>query len=98
VKAVFSTSAGWKVTTAETREITLGQESNNFEDVATEADGLEVEENYDDADGVMGDADGDADEVMSVAKSNHVHSPMKSRWLLPLIKHEVAKTLNLLKR
>jgi hypothetical protein len=61
VKAVFSTSAGWKVTTAETREITLSQESTNFEDVATEPDGLEVvKENDDDADRVMGDADGEA--------------------------------------
>jgi len=55
VKAVFSTSAGWKVTTAETREITLPQESDSYEDVATEPDGLDVEENDDDVDGVIGD-------------------------------------------
>ncbi len=48
----------------------MPQESDNFEDVATEADGLEVEENDDDADGVMSDADGYANEVMSVAYSN----------------------------
>ena len=54
VKAVFSTSAGWKVTTAETREITLPQESDSYEDVATEPDGLDVEENDDDVDGVIG--------------------------------------------
>ena len=81
VKAVFSISAGWKITTAETRDIALSQaDSDNFEDVATEPDhGLEgVDENDDDhADGVIGDADsdGDADEViMSVAKGNRNRS------------------------
>ena len=97
VKAVFSISAGWKITTAETREIALSQDSDNFEDVATEADGLEVvEENDDDADGVMGDADGDANGViMSVAKGNRNRSPMKSRWIFPLIKEVIAKAPNL---
>jgi len=78
---VFSTSAGWKVTTAETREITLPQESDSYEDVATEPDGLDVEENDDDddVDGVIGDADGSANEVMSVTQSTRVRSPKKSR-------------------
>jgi hypothetical protein len=98
VKAVFSTSVEWKVTTAETRENTLPQESDNFEDVAIEADGLEVEENDDDVDGVIGDADGCANEVMSVTPSNRVHSPMKSRWLFPLIKQVIAKMPNLSNR
>mgnify|MGYP006153922695 CR=1 FL=1 len=102
VKAVFSTSTGWKVTTAETREITLPQESDSYEDVATEPDhGLEgVDENDDDhADGVMGDADGDADGViMSVAKGNRNRSPMKSRWIFPLIKEVIAKAPNLSNR
>ena len=98
VRAVFSPSTGWKITKAETREITLSQESKEFENVATEADGLEVEENDDDADGVMGDADGDADVVMRVAKSNCVRSPMKLHWLFPLIKEVIAKTPNLSNR
>ena len=55
--------------TAETREI----------------DGLEVEENDDAVDGVIGDADGCANEVMSITQSNRVHSPIKSCWLFPLI-------------
>ncbi len=98
VRAVFSTSAGWKVTISDTREITLPKESNNFKDVTTEADGLEVEESDYDAYGVMHDADGDAGGVLSIAKSNRVCSPMKSGWLFPLIKEVIAKTPNLSNR
>ena len=101
MKAVFSISAGWKITTAETRDIALSQDSENFEDVATEPDGLEVvDENDDDhADGVMGDADGDADGViMSVAKGNRNRSPIKSRWIFPLIKEVISKAPNLSNR
>ena len=102
VKAVFSISAGWTITTAETREITLPQESDSYEDVATEPDGLDVEENDDDVDGVIGDADGSDNEVMSVTQSTRGRrtpmkscTPMKSRWLFPLIKEVIAKTPNL---
>ena len=107
VKAVFSISAGWKITTAETRDIALSQaDSDNLEDVATEPDhGLEgVDENDDDhADGVVmgdADADGDADEVImrSVAKGNCNRSPIKSRWIFPLIKEVISKAPNLSNR
>ena len=41
---MFSPSTGWKVTLAETRDITLSQESKeDFENVPTEVDGDEVE-------------------------------------------------------
>ena len=89
---------GWKVTTAETREITLPQESDSYEDVATEPDGLDVEENDDDVDGVIGDADGSDNEVMSVTQSTRgrrtpmkSRTHMKSRWLFLLIKEVIAK-------
>ena len=98
VRAVFSPSTGWKITKAETRDITMPEESEEFENVPTEADGLEVEENDEDADGMVGDADGDADVVVRVAKSNRVRSPMKSRWLFPIIKEVIAKMPNLSNR
>ncbi len=44
VRAVFSPSTGWNVKLAETRDITLSQESKeDFENVPTEVDGDEVE-------------------------------------------------------
>jgi hypothetical protein len=95
VRAVFSPSTGWKVALAETRDITLSQESKeDFENVPTEVDGDDVEEDQDDVDGVTGDADG----VMSVDKKNRNRSPMKSRWIFPLIKKVIAKMPNLSNR
>ncbi len=43
-------------------------------------------------------ASGDANGVMSVAKGNRNHSPMKSHWIFPLIKEVIAKTPNLSNR
>ena len=72
----------------------MSQESKEFENVPTEADGLEVVEDEYDADGMTCDANG----VMSVDKSTCVCSLMKSRWLFLLIKEVIAKMPNMSNR
>jgi hypothetical protein len=85
IKAFCSIKLGWKVTTIQTREATTGNDDPaeevvyHGEEKVADEDDTSLEE--DDADGKV--------------KTLRQHSPIKSRWIVPLLLNEIAEKPNM---
>jgi hypothetical protein len=85
VKASCSIKLGWKVTTFKTREVTKANDDPADEIV------YDVEEKVADEDKASLEED-DAD---GKVKAVHQCTPIKSRWIVPLLLNEIAEKLNM---
>ena len=89
IQATYSTSSGWKVTSCLTREVANADDNN----IAQDGDADQACANNDEAFDENHDSDeeGGAD---SSKKGIQDRTPLKARWLVPLVLREIAEKPN----